>query len=336
MSHKVPSGALACALAILTLGVSNALAAPVPLLLSQSLAFTYLGHSCGGIQEHAYATGFDATSGYPVGDVYISTRCGGSGRGGGYKTTTYSAWVAASWDFAGTVRSSSKLTAAPAVDSAFSAYDANGDEVYNTSTGAYLVVPAPGAPTGVSAVQVGDGFQVSWTPAPPNPAVITSSTITATPVDPSLATVTVTVIGSASTGLVAPLQPQTAYEITVVSATAGGSSSPSDPLTATTAAASVAPSAPTGVKAHWTAPGSPSDTLVATWLAAQPGDSPTDAYEVTISGSDGGGTFTQDVSGSTLSAVFAVSDIPDWSVRVRAHNAAGWSPWSTAYTLGGV
>ena len=53
---------------------------PTSLLVPQSIAFSVLGHSCGGIQEQALATGFDATSGYPTGDVYVQTRCGGSGR----------------------------------------------------------------------------------------------------------------------------------------------------------------------------------------------------------------------------------------------------------------
>ena len=79
------------------------------------------------------------------------------------------------------------------------------------------------------------------------------------------------------------------------------------------------------------------DSLVATWVApASSGDSPIDAYQITITGSDGGGTFTQTVAGSTLSTSFAVSDVPDWSVQVRAHNAAGWGPWSTRVTLGGA
>jgi hypothetical protein len=94
-------------------------------------------------------------------------------------------------------------------------------------------------------------------------------------------------------------------------------------------------SAPVAVTARWTAPGSPTDPLVASWTAATPGDSPTDSYQVTIKGSDGGGTFTQTVSGSTLTATFAVSDIPDWSISVRAHNVAGWGSWSAAYALGG-
>ena len=104
------------------------------LVVPQGTAFSFLGHSCGGIQEQAYVTGFDATSGAPTGDVYLSTRCGGSGRGGGYHTTTYSAWVAATWDFNATIVSTTQLAAAPTVDPTFSATNAQGDQIYNQST----------------------------------------------------------------------------------------------------------------------------------------------------------------------------------------------------------
>jgi len=354
MRRKTVVAALTCALIFLAVGAMGAAAAPLSLLLPQSTAFSILGHSCGGIQEQAFATGFDPTSGYPTGDVYLQTRCGGSGRGGGYHTTTYSAWVGATWDFAGGVRSSARLSAAPAVSPTFSAMDANGDSVYNVLTAvnvlpsscvvgnttycayrAYLTVPLPGAPTAVTAAQVGDEFQVSWTPAA-NPAVITSSTLTATPVSSTAVIVSATETGQATTGFVGPLQPLTTYQITVVSTDAGGSGPPSTPITLTTQPASVAPAAPTGVTAHWTAPGATNDQLVASWTAAVPGDSPTDQYQITIKGSDGGGTFTQTVAGSTLTAAFSVDDIPDWSITVRAHNAAGWGPWSVAFRLGGT
>ena len=116
--------------AVLTLGF-EAVGSPTPLLVPQSTAFAVLGHSCGGIQEQAFATGFDAASGYPTGDVHLSTRCGGSGRGGGYHTTTYSAWVSAMWDLTGALLSYVVLPAAPPVDPAFSAFDQFGNEVYN-------------------------------------------------------------------------------------------------------------------------------------------------------------------------------------------------------------
>src|SRR6516164_4595356 len=114
-------------------------ASPTPLLVPQSTAFAVLGHSCGGIQEQAFATGFDATSGFPMGDVYASTRCGGSGRGGGYHTTTYSAWIGATWDFTGALISYGAVSA-PTVDPTFSAFDQYGNEVYNQSNHAYLLL----------------------------------------------------------------------------------------------------------------------------------------------------------------------------------------------------
>jgi hypothetical protein len=88
---------LACAVALCAFVATGAAAAPISLLLPQATAFSFLGHSCGGIQEQAFATGFDPATGYPAGDVYLQTRCGGSGRGGGYHVTTYSKWVAANW-----------------------------------------------------------------------------------------------------------------------------------------------------------------------------------------------------------------------------------------------
>jgi hypothetical protein len=335
MSRRAFARVVVSALVFLSLASAASAATPVSLIVSQGTAFSYLGHWCGGIQEKAYATGWDA-SGYPTGEVYLSTRCGGSGRGGGYHVTTYSARIATTWDFGGTVRSTAALTGAPAVNPTFSTTDANGDQLYNASTHAYLVVQPPGTPAVVRAVQVGDQFQVTWATPLANPLVITSSTLTATPASSSAPALTATVSGSGTTGLIGPLQPLTRYQITVVNTDAGGSSAPSSPHSATSHAASTPPLAPTGVAAHWTAPGLPGDMLVATWAAAVPGDSPIHQYRITITGSDGGGTFTQTVSGTTLTASFSVSDIPDWAITVQAHNAAGWSPSSTKIILGGA
>ena len=118
-------------------------ATPISLLLPQGNAFSILGHSCGGIQETAYATGFSSTGGYPAGDVYLSTRCGGSGRGGGYHTTTYSAWATVTWDFTGAVVSDAALSSAPVVNTTFSATDQSGNRIYNQSNSAFLLL-APG------------------------------------------------------------------------------------------------------------------------------------------------------------------------------------------------
>ncbi len=321
---------------------ATAEAAPTSLVLSQSAAFSILGHSCGGIQEKVYATGWNATTGDPVGDVYMSTRCGR------YVITTYSAWASVTWGFSGSTVSYTKLSGTPTVNPTFSSYDAHGDHLYNQAvagvvggtqvyTQAYLVVLVPAAPTNVTVTPSGGQYEVSWTndrTAPP--ALIASSTVTATPVGSTASVVTTTVSGNGANALIGPLQPQTAYQITVASTDPAGSSPASAPVSITTGASTIPPGAPTSVSAYWTAPGSPNDTMVVNWRPAPPGDSPTDEYLVTVRNPDTGQTFTQTVSGSTLTATFAVSDVPDYTIQVQAHDAAGWGRLSTSYMLGGV
>ena len=123
---------------------SPALGSPISLVLPQGAAFAVLGHSCGGIQENVLATGFDATSGFPTGAVYMQTRCGGSGRDGGGHVTTYSAWADVMWDYTGALVSYSVLTGEPAgLDPAFSAFDSFGNEVYTVSLAGCTVVTVP-------------------------------------------------------------------------------------------------------------------------------------------------------------------------------------------------
>ncbi len=311
---------------------------PTGLSLPQSTAFAILGHSCGGIQEQVEVTGFDPFTGYPTGNVSLQTRCGGSGRDGGGHTTTYSASATVTWDFAGNVVSVATPASGPAAGPSLSATDAYGDTIYDSGAAAYLIVPIPDAPVGVTAVQSGDNFLVSWTPNEANPSAITSSTLTATPLNPTGVILTTTVAGLATNGVISSLQPQTTYQITAVNTTVGGASPPSAPIRVTTKAATVAASAPTNVTANWSNldPTGATDTLVATWQAAVPGDSPIDQYQVTITGSDAGGAFTQTVSGTTLTASFTVDYIPNWTVTVKAHNAVGWGPASAPVVLGGL
>jgi len=133
---------MATTVTLVGLAPPAAAATTTSLLLPATTAFSMLGRSCGGIQEQVLATGFDPTSGYPVGDVYLQTRCGGSGRGGGYHTTTYSAWAAVTWDLTGAVTSSAKLTTPPTgIDPAFSATDGSGNTLAN-SLHATNVLPA--------------------------------------------------------------------------------------------------------------------------------------------------------------------------------------------------
>jgi hypothetical protein len=167
--------AFAAVLPVMVLATGPASAAsPVQLVLPQGTAFTILGYDCGGIGEQVYTNGFDPATGYPTGDAYLSTTCSAGGKGGHSFTVT--AWTADEWDFTGTVVSYSKLTSAPTVNPTFSAFDAHGNEVYNTSPGsgydqAYLVlaagfIPAPrvaglsptSAPQGTSVAITGTGF----------------------------------------------------------------------------------------------------------------------------------------------------------------------------------
>jgi hypothetical protein len=242
MARKTVASAVASlfiSLGCLGLAPAAGAATTEQLVLSQSAAFSILGHSCGGIQEQVYATGF-ATNGYPTGDVYMQTRCGGSGRGGGYKTTTYSAWATVTWDWFANTRSYARLEgAAEGISTTFSAEDAHGDRIYNVGTVAYLETKepplvAPGAPTAVTAefspIEVGEEeepqprFVVSWTPAPETAGLITSSTVTATPVGSTAPVLTTTVSGPATSALIAPLQRHTTYQITVTNSDDEGTS----------------------------------------------------------------------------------------------------------------
>jgi hypothetical protein len=224
------------------------------------------------------------------------------------------------------------------VNATFLVTDASGNTIYNAGAVAYLVVPLPAAPTGVAAVQSEDEFQVSWLPMGINPAAVVSSTLTAIPVNSTAAVLTTTVTGTATTGIILPLQPSTTYQIIVVTTSISGSSPASAPISVTSSPATIPPSAPTGVTAIWSNqnPTGATDTLVAIWPATVPGNSPIDQYLVTITGSDCAGTFTNTVSGTMLTTYFTVDWVPNWKVTVQAHNAFGWGPLSSAFNLGGL
>ncbi|HTQ68331.1 MAG TPA: fibronectin type III domain-containing protein [Solirubrobacteraceae bacterium] len=237
---------VAAVTAMLGAAVPAHAAGPIELALPQGDAFSMLGHSCGGIQEQTYATGFEA-AGLPTGDVYMQTRCGGSGRGGGYKTTTYSAWASVVWDWFGTTRSFGRLEGSAEQNTSFSETDAYGDRIYNVGTRAYLetgepplVAPAPPTEVTASAFAVEEAseqppvwkLQVTWTPAPATASMITSSTVTATPVGSTAPVVSSTVTGSGAT--LGPLAYNTTYSITVTNTDDEGTSQPSAPVEVTT------------------------------------------------------------------------------------------------------
>jgi hypothetical protein len=245
MVRRLGLGIVAGALLVLILAPA-ANATTRTLTLSQGAAFYVLGHSCGGIQEKVYATGF-AGNGYPTGAAELSTSCGGSGRDGGGHTTRYAGWASVEWDWFGDTRSYAKIAGPPeGISTSFSAEDEHGDRLYNSGTVVYLEttsppLKAPAAPTAVTAtsspIEVGEQlvlrFQVTWTPAPETAGLITSSTVTATPVASSAPVVSATVNGWGSGAILSPLEPNTTYRITVTSTDAEGTSEASAPIEAT-------------------------------------------------------------------------------------------------------
>jgi hypothetical protein len=206
---------------VIAAGVLPASAAtPIQLTLPQGNAFSILGHSCGGIQETAYATGFSSTGGYPTGAVYMSTRCGGSGRGGGYHTTTYSAWATVTWDFAGAVLADAAVSSTPAVNPTFSATDQFGNTIYNQSNGAFLLL-APGfapAPR-VTSLSVTSGPAAGGTSVTITGAAFTGATAVQFGTTPATR---VTVNSATSITAVSPRASAGTIDVTVTSA--GGTS----------------------------------------------------------------------------------------------------------------
>jgi len=310
---------------------------PAKLLMSQGAAFAVLGYDCGGIAETVYVTGFDPTNGYVTGDVYLRTVCSC----GKDCSSPHSAWATATWDFGGNTIAYGALSNAPTIDPTFMATDAYDDTIYNVSNGiaaAYLAVPTPAAPTNVTAVQTNDQFDITWMPMGVNPLAVTSSTLTATPVGSTNSVLATNATGTVTNGIIQFLQPGTTYQITVVNTSIGGPGPASTPINVASSSVPIPPSAPTWTTNYWANPdptGS-NDTIVSIWQPAVPGDSPVDEYRITISGSDGAGSYTNTVDGSTLTTYFTVDFVPNWQVTVQAHNSFGWGPTSAVYRLGGL
>jgi hypothetical protein len=204
------------------------------LLLSPSDALSVLGRDCNGIAQHVYTTGF-ASNGYPTGASHLETTC--IGRYGTH--FTYKAWASETWTWYGETRSYAKLAEEPAgLSPSFSAEDSHGDRVYNTASAAFLEttsppIAAPEAPTGLTAYAYRTGeegesgpqdFSIGWILAPETAGLITSSTVTATPVGSSAPTLTATVTGQAESVVLGPLEPVTTYLITVTNTDAEGTS----------------------------------------------------------------------------------------------------------------
>lgn len=230
--------AITAAALVFAVSAGTASASTIRLAMSQNAAFAVLGHWCGGIQEQVYVRGF-AADGYPQGNVFMSTRCGGSGRGGGGHVTTYTAtasvvwtWLGETWRF-GAI--SGGLEATPAED-------AHGDKVYNVGSAAYLETGTPpyqppAAPTNVKAYVVLSDvtntlqMPISWTQDPLRADLLTIQTMRAEPVGGSKAPVLeATRIPYFSEGVLGPVEPGTTYRVTVTQTDAEGTSEPSAPV----------------------------------------------------------------------------------------------------------
>ena len=125
-------------LAFLALLVSGAVHAQTALPLPAGYP-NLLGVSCGGVHVASYVTGFDSL-GHITGEVYAWTRCGGSGRGGGYKSHTYQSWTSIAWD----LNLNYKLLPYDQVfpDPAFTAADQYGNTILNVCAGTTNGQPA--------------------------------------------------------------------------------------------------------------------------------------------------------------------------------------------------
>jgi hypothetical protein len=232
MGRRIVIG-VAALLAISAGLASSASAANLQLVLDQGSAFAVLGHSCGGIQEKVYVRGF-AANGYPQGNVEMSTRCGGSGRGGGGGTTEYKGTASVVWTWFAETRSHGTLSGPL---EAKEATDAHGDRVYNTGTNAYLEKgtpplqpPAPPTITGTSIILSDEPpedlrLTVSWTVDPETARLLKSETATATPsVGPPPPVLSATVSPYFSSAVLHPLETNTTYKVTVNATDAEGTS----------------------------------------------------------------------------------------------------------------
>ena len=111
------------------------------------------------------------------------------------------------------------------------------------------------------------------------------------------------------------------------------------PVTFSTGADAMPPPPPTSISAWWTGQVAPGLSLGVRWAASAAGTNTVDSYDVRVIWQDGdnpGGTYDQVVSGQTQTAYFAVDNTSNWSIQVRAHDAAGWGAWSTSIVIGGV
>ncbi len=319
---SIAVGAIVVALAVFGAGRAPAATAPIQLVVPQGTAFAVLGYDCGGIKEHAYATGFDTSldpaAGYPTGAVFLTTTCSAGGRGG--RTFTVKAWTSDTWDLTGALVSYAKLAAAPPVDPAFTATDPlTGNEIYNTA-GTVPTAWLQWAPT--------------FTPRPRVTAISTS-------VGPAAGGTSVTISGdafSAATGVYFGATPAASYIVngdTSITATAPADTSGVSPDLTDVTVASAGGTSFTSAADEFTYYGEPAVTGVSPNTGPLSG-----GYYVTVTGtnflgttgvSDGDTpTAFQVVDNSTLSVLIVPGDTPGDSTDITVTSPGGTSPTTSA------
>jgi hypothetical protein len=200
------------------------------------------------------------------------------------------------------------------------------DRVAHTTSASVVVVrpPAAVAPIHVKTTESGDQLNVRWRAAAATAPYISASVITATPVGGSSATVlSGYVAGVARKGIVPGVVASTTYSITVANNDGGGAGAISRPVLFKTRRATRRPGAPI-ITYYW-------GYVALRWDAPSAGNSVIDRYEVLATGA--GQKLTSFVSGSTLSDYLYPQLSDSLTVKVRAHNLAGWGPWSKPVTF---
>jgi hypothetical protein len=191
------------------------------------------------------------------------------------------------------------------------------------------VPPVPGAPQNLQVRQTGPNLEVSWAAPTTGSSSLLRSTITATPRTGS--PFTLVVPAAVTSGLLANVAPSTTYAVTVTSTSYTGTG-PAAAESFTTEVPTVAPGAPQSVSASWTSTDSPANLSVS-WGSTVPGNSPIDRLEIRALPVNSGTTSPLDVVISAPATAYSFGNANNsvsWQVTVRAHNAAGWGPWSTA------
>jgi chitinase len=196
------------------------------------------------------------------------------------------------------------------------------------------VPPVPAAPTTVQVSQTDANLDVSWTAPSTGSSSVVKSTITAVP--SSGATLMAVVAGELTSGSIDNVQASMTYSVTVTSTSYAGTGPASSAVSFTTEVPTVPPGVPPSVTASW-AGSSPGANLVVAWGATNTGNSPIDSYEIHAVAVNSETTpppldAVTPAPASSYSFVSPDSTV-NWQVTVRAHNGAGWGPWSAPVTV---